>query len=41
MFLVTPQTPYAVNRHARFVPYATSREFAETEVTGDHWSRRG
>lgn len=40
LFLATPQTLYAVNRHVRFVPYATSLEFAETEVTPDHWSRR-
>lgn len=40
LFLVSPRVLYAVNRHVRFVPYATSLEFAETSVADRHWSVR-
>lgn len=40
LFLVSPHTLYAVDRHVRFTPYRTSFELAETEVDTGHWSRR-
>lgn len=40
LFLVAPRVLYAVNRHVRFVPYATSLELADTTVRRRHWSRR-
>ena len=40
LFLVAPQVLYAVNRHVRFFPYATSFELAETRVGRRHWSRK-
>lgn len=40
LFLVAPQSLYAVNRHVRFTPYATTFELAEARVTRRHWSRR-
>ena len=40
LFLAAPQMLYAVNRHVRFLPYATSFELAETSVGRRHWSRR-
>jgi len=40
LFLCSPRKLYAVNEHVRFLPYATSFELAETEVTDRHWSRR-
>lgn len=40
LFLVAPQVLYAVNRDVDFVPYATSFEFADTEVRAGHWSMR-
>ena len=41
LFLCAPQALYAVNRHVRFSPYRTTFELAETEVSEEHWSRRG
>ncbi|MDN5750386.1 MAG: hypothetical protein L0H64_18045, partial [Pseudonocardia sp.] len=38
LFLVAPQVLYAVNRHVRFVPYATTFELADTRVSRGHWS---
>lgn len=40
LFLVAPQVLYAVNRHVRFVLYATTFELAETAVRRGHWSMR-
>jgi peptide/nickel transport system substrate-binding protein len=40
VFLCAPQALYAVNRHVKFVGYATTFELAETEVDEEHWSRR-
>lgn len=40
LFLVGPRVLYAVNRHVRFVPYATSFELADTSVRPAHWSLR-
>jgi len=40
LFLVAPRSLYAVNRHVRFLPYATSLELADTSVRRRHWSRR-
>ena len=40
LFLCAPQNLYAVNRHVKFLPHRTTLEFAETEVTDQHWSRR-
>jgi peptide/nickel transport system substrate-binding protein len=40
VFLCAPQALYAVNEHVNFVGHATTFDVAETEVTGDHWSRR-
>lgn len=41
LFLVSPKALYAVNKQVNFQPYRTSLEFAETEVTINHWSRHG
>jgi len=38
--LCAPQALYAVNRHVSFVDHAATFELAETEVSGEHWSRR-
>jgi peptide/nickel transport system substrate-binding protein len=40
LFLCSPQDLYAVNKQVLFRPYRTSLEFAETEVSPGHWSRR-
>jgi peptide/nickel transport system substrate-binding protein len=40
LFLCSPQDLYAVNRHVNFRPYRTTLEFADTEVSKFHWSRR-
>ena len=40
LFLAYPQALYAVNKNVNFVGYATTFELAETEVTGEHWSRK-
>lgn len=40
LFLCSPQDLYAVNRHVNFVPYRTTFELADTEVTDSHWSKR-
>jgi peptide/nickel transport system substrate-binding protein len=40
LYLCCPQDLYAVNRHVIFRPYRTTLEFADTEVTEQHWSRR-
>jgi len=40
LFLCAPDALYAVNRHVRFKPYATTFELAETEVGAGHWSLR-
>jgi peptide/nickel transport system substrate-binding protein len=40
LFLCSPQDLYAVNKHVTFRPYRTTLEFAETEVSPAHWSRR-
>lgn len=40
LFLCAPDALYAVNRHVRFKPYATTFELAETEVGDGHWSVR-
>ncbi len=40
IFLVAPQALYAVDQHVNFVGHAATFELAETEVTGEHWSRR-
>ncbi|NEY73018.1 ABC transporter substrate-binding protein [Bacillus mesophilus] len=40
LFLCSPQDLYAVNKQVLFRPYRTSLEFAETEVSPAHWSRR-
>ncbi|WP_456277333.1 ABC transporter substrate-binding protein [Bacillus sp. AK128] len=40
LFLCSPQDLYAVNKQVLFRPYRTSLEFAETEVSPLHWSRR-
>ncbi len=40
LFLVAPRVLYAVNRHVRFVPYATTFELADTSVAAGHWSLR-
>nr|WP_272495809.1 ABC transporter substrate-binding protein [Bacillus pinisoli] len=40
LFLCSPQDLYAVNKEVNFRPYRTSLEFAETEVSLNHWSRR-
>ncbi|MDQ3607869.1 MAG: ABC transporter substrate-binding protein [Actinomycetota bacterium] len=40
LFLCAPDALYAVNRHVRFQPYATTFELAETEVDDGHWSVR-
>jgi ABC-type transport system substrate-binding protein len=39
--LCAPQALYAVNRHVDFKAYRTTFELADTEVSGEHWSRRG
>lgn len=39
LFLVSPESLYAVNKQVDFKPYRTSLEFAETSVTNQHWSR--
>jgi peptide/nickel transport system substrate-binding protein len=40
LFLCSPQDLYAVNKHVTFRPYRTTLEFADTEVSPAHWSRR-
>ncbi len=40
LFLCAPDALYAVNRHVRFTPYATTFELAETEAREGHWSLR-
>ena len=39
--LCAPQALYAVNRNVDFKAYRTTFELADTEVSGEHWSRRG
>jgi len=39
--LCAPQALYAVNRNVEFKAYRTTFELADTEVSADHWSRRG
>ena len=41
VFLCAPQALYAVNRHVSFKGYAATFELADTEVSEQHWSRRG
>ncbi len=41
LFLCAPQALYAVNRHVSFQGHAATFELAETEVSEEHWSRRG
>lgn len=38
LFLVSPESLYAVNKQVDFKPYRTTLEFAETSVTNQHWS---
>ena len=38
--LCAPQALYAVNRNVDFKAYRTTFELADTEVSGEHWSRR-
>ena len=40
LFLCSPQSLTAVNRHVKFTPYATTFELAEAEVAEEHWSLR-
>ena len=40
IFLCCPMTLVAANRHVKFTGDAATLELAETEVTGEHWSRR-
>ncbi len=40
LFLVAPQSLYAVNNHVDFTPYRVTFELAETRVGEGHWSRR-
>lgn len=40
LFLCSPQDLYAVNKEVMFRPYRTSLEFAETEVSPNHLSKR-
>ncbi len=40
LFLCSPQALYAVNKEVSFMPYATTFELAECEVSEKHWSRR-
>lgn len=40
LFLCAPRALYALNRHVKFVGYAATFELAETQVDGEHWSRR-
>ncbi|MDQ3947052.1 MAG: ABC transporter substrate-binding protein [Actinomycetota bacterium] len=40
LFLCAPRALYALNRHVKFVGYATTFELAETETGPEHWSRR-
>ncbi|TKD72225.1 ABC transporter substrate-binding protein [Pseudalkalibacillus hwajinpoensis] len=39
LFICSPQDLYAVNRHVNFLPYRTTFELADTNVTDSHWSR--
>jgi ABC-type transport system substrate-binding protein len=39
--LCAPQALYAVNRHVNFKAYRATFELADTEVSPEHWSRRG
>lgn len=39
LFLISPQSLYAVNKQVDFKPYRTTLEFAETNVSSEHWSR--
>jgi len=41
LLICSPRKLYAVDREVSFRPYATSFELAETEVSEQHWSRRG
>lgn len=41
IFLCAPQALYAVNRHVSFQGHAATLELADTEVSEEHWSRRG
>ena len=41
LFLCAPQALYAVNRHVDFKAYKATFELADTEVSAEHWSRRG
>jgi len=38
LFLCSPRELYAVNKNVHFIPYRTTFELAETEVTAKHWS---
>ena len=38
LFLCSPQSLTAVNKHVKFTPYATTFELAEAEVMDGHWS---
>ncbi|GAC1419294.1 MAG: hypothetical protein NVSMB5_11070 [Candidatus Velthaea sp.] len=40
LFLCSPQSLTAVNKHVKFTPYATTFELAEAEVGDGHWSLR-
>jgi peptide/nickel transport system substrate-binding protein len=41
LFLCAPNALYAVNRDVDFKAYRATFELADTEVSPDHWSRRG
>jgi len=41
LFLCSPQALYAVNRHVDFKAYRATFELADTQVSPEHWSRRG
>ena len=40
VFLCSPQTLYAVNRHVDFAAYRTTFELPECRVSEEHWSLR-
>ncbi|MBU8769320.1 ABC transporter substrate-binding protein [Cytobacillus oceanisediminis] len=40
LFLCSPRELYAVKKNVNFIPFRTTFELAETEVTANHWSLR-